>query len=160
MAWFSVAEVMVVSMVAVLGRALVMAVSCWPASVAAEVSLVLMLPSHSSLCAKKFALLGPAWTRARKSSPSARKTPQIRRICLSRANFVSHKARYASCWAKNVSPTGAAIRLAAHAATSTPTARLECAVKLVARGYCTTWGPLHCFVASAMLRYLVHCLPK
>ena len=58
------------------------------------------------------------------------------------ANFVSHKARYASCWAKNVSPTGAAIRLVAHAATSTPTARLECAVKLVARGYCTTWGAI------------------
>ena len=31
---------MVVSMVAVWGRALVMVVSCWPASVAAEVSLV------------------------------------------------------------------------------------------------------------------------
>ena len=41
---FSVAEVMVVSMVAVLGRALVMAVST--------------SPRHSCLCAKKFALLG------------------------------------------------------------------------------------------------------
>ena len=40
--WFSVAEVMVVSTVAVWGRALVMVVSCWPASVAAEVLLVSM----------------------------------------------------------------------------------------------------------------------
>ena len=55
---FSVAEVMVVSMVAVLGRALVMVVSRWPASVAAEVSLVSTSPRHSCLCAKKFALLG------------------------------------------------------------------------------------------------------
>ena len=37
---FSVAEVMVVSMVAVWGRALVMAVSHWSASAVAEVSLV------------------------------------------------------------------------------------------------------------------------
>jgi len=87
--WFSVAEVMVVSTVAVWGRALVMVVSCWPASVAAEVLLVSMAavegralvmvvsrwsasvaaevslvstsPRHSSLCAKKFALLGQVW---------------------------------------------------------------------------------------------------
>ena len=59
-------------MVAVLGRALVPAVSCWPASVVAEVmavsrwsasvvaevSLVSTSPRHSCLCAKKFALLG------------------------------------------------------------------------------------------------------
>ena len=38
LACFSVAEVMVVSMVAVQGCAVVMGVSCWPASVAAEVS--------------------------------------------------------------------------------------------------------------------------
>jgi len=69
---FSLAEVMVVSMVAVWGRALVMVVSRWPASavaevmavsrwsasVAAEVSLVSTSPRHSCLCAKKFALLG------------------------------------------------------------------------------------------------------
>ena len=40
--WFSVAEVLLVSTVAVWGRALVMVVSCWPASVAAEVLLVSM----------------------------------------------------------------------------------------------------------------------
>jgi hypothetical protein len=53
---FSVAEVMVVSMVAVQGRAVVMVVSCWPASVAAEVSLVASSPRGCVLCAKKFAL--------------------------------------------------------------------------------------------------------
>ena len=36
----------------------VMGVSCWSASVVAEVSLVSTSPPHSSLCAKKFALLG------------------------------------------------------------------------------------------------------
>ncbi|MBS6325592.1 MAG: hypothetical protein KH413_07180, partial [Actinomyces sp.] len=83
---FSVAVVLLVSMVAVWGRAVapavsrwpasavaevmavsrwpasavaeVMAVSRWSASVAAEVSLVSTSPRHSCLCAKKFALLG------------------------------------------------------------------------------------------------------
>ena len=54
----AVAEVMAVSMVAVWGRALVPTVSYWSASVAAEVSLVSTSPRHSCLCAKKFALLG------------------------------------------------------------------------------------------------------
>ena len=55
---FSVAEVMVVSMVAVWGRALVMVVSRWFASVVAEVSLVSTSSRHSCLCAKKFSLRG------------------------------------------------------------------------------------------------------
>ena len=42
-----------------LGRALVMVVSRWSASVAAEVPLVSTPPRHSCLYAKKFALLGP-----------------------------------------------------------------------------------------------------
>ena len=58
--WFSVAEVMVVSTVAVWGRALVMVVSCWPASVAAEVLSVSKSPRRFVLCAKSFALLGLA----------------------------------------------------------------------------------------------------
>ena len=70
LAWFSVAEVMVVSMVAVWGRAVVMAVSmvavqgravvmvvsCWPEPVAVEVSLVSKSPWAGVLSAKKFAL--------------------------------------------------------------------------------------------------------
>ena len=55
---FSAAEVMPVSMVAVQGRAVVMVVSCWPASVAVEVSLVASSPRGCVLCAKKFALRG------------------------------------------------------------------------------------------------------
>ena len=43
--------------------AVVPAVSCWPASVAAEASLVSKLPCRSILCAKKFALLGPGRSR-------------------------------------------------------------------------------------------------
>ena len=55
---FSVAVVLLVSMVAVQGCAVVMGVSCWPASVAAEVSLVSKSPRGCVLCASKFALLG------------------------------------------------------------------------------------------------------
>ena len=58
---FSGAEVMVVSMVAVWGRAVVPAVSCWPASAAAEASLVSKLARGRVLCAKRFALLGLVW---------------------------------------------------------------------------------------------------
>ena len=60
---FSVAVVTVVSTVAVQGRAVVMVVSCWPASVAAEASLVSTSPCRSILCAKKFALFGPGRLR-------------------------------------------------------------------------------------------------
>ena len=55
---FSAALVLLVSMVAVQGRAVVMMVPCWPASVAAEVSLVASSPRGCVLCAKKFALRG------------------------------------------------------------------------------------------------------
>ena len=48
---FSVAVVLLVSMVAVQGRAVVIGVSCWPASVAAEVSLVSKSPRGCVLCA-------------------------------------------------------------------------------------------------------------
>ena len=74
---FPGAKVSLVSMVAVWGRAVVPAVSCWPASVAAEASLVSKLARGRVLCAQKFALLGLVWVRARKSSPSARKMAQI-----------------------------------------------------------------------------------
>ena len=55
---FSGAEVMPVSMVAVQGRALVMVVSRWSASVVAVVMAVSQLPRDCVLCAKKFALRG------------------------------------------------------------------------------------------------------
>ena len=57
------ALVLSVSTVAVQGRAVAMGVSCWPASVAAEASLVSKLPCRSILCAKKFALFGPCPSR-------------------------------------------------------------------------------------------------
>ena len=53
-----VAVVTVVSTVAVQGRAVVMVVSCWPASAVAEVSLVSISPRRRVLRAKKFTLLG------------------------------------------------------------------------------------------------------
>ena len=58
LARFSAALALSVSMVAVQGRALVMVVSRWPASVAVEVSLVASSPRGCVPRAKKFALLG------------------------------------------------------------------------------------------------------
>ena len=52
---FSIAEVLSVSAVAVEGRAVVMAVSRWPASAAAEVAVVAPSPRHYALYANKFA---------------------------------------------------------------------------------------------------------
>ena len=52
---FSVAEVLSVSMVVVQGQAVAMAVSCWPASPVAEVSLVSTSPCRCVLCANSFA---------------------------------------------------------------------------------------------------------
>ena len=124
---FSVAEVMVVSTVAVWGRALVMAVSCWPTSAVAEVSLVSTPPPHSSLCAKKFALLGlMVGLSAKKFAQRTKNGPQsavcgvlgevfrentagvvaLGELCLGvprkesrQACSVAPPLRYARCWA-------------------------------------------------------------
>jgi len=61
LARFSVAVVLLVSMVAVQGRAVVTAVSCWPVLVVAEVSLVSKSLRRRVRCAKKFAPLGQVW---------------------------------------------------------------------------------------------------
>ena len=75
---FSVAVVLSVSTVAVQGRAVAMGVSCWPASVAAEASLVSKLPCRSILCAKKFALLGlMVGVSAKKFAQRARNSPKL-----------------------------------------------------------------------------------
>ena len=99
LARISVAEVMVVSLVAVWGRALVMVVSRWSASVVAEVSLVSTSSRHRCLCAKKFALLGSVSGCARKSSPSARKIAQNRRFVVCWASFFAKTPLEGQCWA-------------------------------------------------------------
>ena len=96
---FPGAKVSLVSMVAVRGRAVVPAVSCWPASVAAEASLVSKLARGRVLCAKKFALLGLVWVRARKSSPGARKMAQNRRFVACWASFFAEMPLEGVCWA-------------------------------------------------------------
>ena len=61
---FSVAEVLSVSAVAVEGRAVVMAVSRWPAVAVAEVAVVAPSSRRCALCAKEFAQrtkYGPKW---------------------------------------------------------------------------------------------------
>lgn len=79
------ALVLSVSTVAVQRRAVVMGVSCWPASVAAEVSLVAKSPRAGSC--------------ARKSSPCAPKTPQIRRFYARWASFFTEMPVEGRCWA-------------------------------------------------------------
>ena len=74
LARFSAALVLVVSMVAVQGCAVVMVASCWPVSVAVEVSLVASSPRGCALCVKKFALRGLLVATAVESSPCMRKT--------------------------------------------------------------------------------------
>ena len=49
--------------------------------------------------AKKFALLRCVIEKARKSSPSALKTPQIRRFCACWASFFAERPLEAPCWA-------------------------------------------------------------
>ena len=75
---FLAALVLLVSTVAVQGRAVVMAVSYWPASVAAEVSLVSKSPRHSVQCAKKFAqqglVVGVSVTKFAQRSRNSRKS--------------------------------------------------------------------------------------
>ena len=107
---FSVASVLSVSMVAVEGRAVVMAVSRWPASAAAVVSLVSKPPCHCALCAKKFALRHRVAVKARKSSPCMPKTAEKRCFQARWASFfaempllgragrvISRKSRWRGC---------------------------------------------------------------
>ena len=118
---FSVEEVLSVSMVAVEGRAVVMAVSRWPASAAAVVSLVSKPPCHCALCAKKFALRHRVAVKVRKSSPCMPKTAEKR--CFQArwasffadvpvegwcwANFFAGESETARCWANSFASTRA-----------------------------------------------------
>ena len=75
-ACFSVAEVLLVSMVAVQGCAVAMVVSRWPVSAVAVVLLVSMSLRGCVLCAKKFALRGPmVGASAKKFAQRAENTP-------------------------------------------------------------------------------------
>ena len=91
---FSGAKVMAVSVVPCWGRAVVMVVSCLPASVAAEVSLVAKSPRAGSY--------------ARKSSPCSITTPQIRRFCACWASFFAEMPLEGPRWANFVAPIGPA----------------------------------------------------
>ena len=65
----------------------------------AEVSLVSTSPRGCVLCAKKFAPRGLMWVRARKSSPSALKTPQFWCFWACWANFFAEGPLEGQCWA-------------------------------------------------------------
>ena len=96
---------MVVSAGAVQGRAVVMAVSCWPTSVPAEVSLVSTSPSGRVLCTKKFTLLGlMVGASAKKFALQAQNG---RKTLFSGAlgEFFRGRAGGEPCWASFVAPT-------------------------------------------------------
>ena len=61
-------------------------------------------PGLGPTSAKKFALLASISVHTRKSSPSARKTPQNQRFFACRANFFAVCSRIHSCWASFFAP--------------------------------------------------------
>ena len=61
------------------------------------------------LCAKKFALLGPSRTRARKSSPSARKMAQNLRFMACWANYFANIPLDGARWANYFAPVVAKV---------------------------------------------------
>ena len=104
LACFSAAMVLSVSMVAVQGRALVMVVSRWPASVAVQVSLVASSPRGCVLCAKKFA-------QRTKNEPKSAFSGVPGKFFRGRAaggavlgEFFRESAAVGSCWANFVAP--------------------------------------------------------
>lgn len=62
------------------------------------------------LGAREFAPRPCVIAKARKSSPRALKTPQIRRFCACWANFFADLLLEGPCWARFFAPTGAAPR--------------------------------------------------
>lgn len=64
------------------------------------------LPLPNPTSATKFALLASISAHARKSSPSARKTPQNRPFFACWANFFAVWTRIHSCWANFFAPMG------------------------------------------------------
>ena len=82
---FDPAKVLVVSMGRAVWRAKVLPVS--------------KLRRHRVLCAKKFALRGPEWVCARKSSPCKPKTGEKCCFQACRANFFAGEPLKALCWA-------------------------------------------------------------
>ena len=60
--------------------------------------------------AKKFALRRCVIAKARKSSPCALKTPQIRRFCACWASFFAERLLEGPCWANFISLAGAPVR--------------------------------------------------
>ena len=109
LAWFSGAEVMLVSRVPVWGRAVVMAVSHWSAAAVAVVMVVSQLPRGCVLCAKKFALHGFSIAETVQSSPCTRKIGQNRTFPRCRANFVTAMPSETSYWASFIPKVGAGI---------------------------------------------------
>ena len=85
-----------------------MAVSRWPASAVAVVSLVSKPPRGCVPCANLFALRGPMWVRARKSSPSEREMDQNRRSMARGANFFAKVPLEGLRWASIFAHTGTA----------------------------------------------------
>ena len=93
------AKVLVVSMGRAAWRAKVLVVSMGRAAWRAKVLPVSKLRRHRVLCAKKFALRGPEWVCARKSSPCKPKTGEKCCFQACRANFFAGEPLKALCWA-------------------------------------------------------------
>ena len=96
---FDPAKVLSVSMERAAWPAKVLVVSMGRAAWRAKVLPVSKLRRHRVLCAKKFALRGPEWVCARKSSPCKPKTGEKCCFQACRANFFAGEPLKALCWA-------------------------------------------------------------
>ena len=96
---FDPAKVLAVSRGRAAWLAKVLVVSMGRAAWRAKVLPVSKLRRHRVLCAKKFALRGPEWVCARKSSPCKPKTGEKCCFQACRANFFAGEPLKALCWA-------------------------------------------------------------
>lgn len=96
---FDPAKVLSVSRGRAAWPAKVLVVSRGRAAWRAKVLPVSKLRRHRVLCAKKFALRGPEWVCARKSSPCKPKTGEKCCFQACRANFFAGEPLKALCWA-------------------------------------------------------------
>ena len=97
-ACFSVAGVSLVSMVAVQGCAVVMAVSYWATSAVAVALLVTVSPRGCVLRANLFALRGPMVGASAKKFARRAENPQFRRFMAHWANSFADRPLEAPCW--------------------------------------------------------------
>ena len=126
----------------VLWLAKVLAVSLVNSGRRAEVLLVSKSPCGCAMCAKKFALRGLVWARARKSSPCKPKMAEKRCFQARWANFFAEMPlegpRWANFFAGKLLEAPRRANFVAHAGAPAHVRSLRCPPCLQWWGFCTT----------------------